>query len=170
MNVAVAPILYDEQNETIILVRRGPEARTDVGMWQFPGGAVDLEDATMAHALVRETKEELGIEINPTGARVIDIVQERYPEEVWVVLFYLVTTWSGKLTLLEPHKIDAIQEVGIEFIPEFRSKNHGLISRGTEHVLRTLEIRHFNKASGLRLGEAHQPLIPETVWIGDSDE
>jgi 8-oxo-dGTP pyrophosphatase MutT (NUDIX family) len=54
----------------VLLVRRTPEARFMPGVWVFPGGTVDVNDAgdeEAAHraCAVRELSEEAGIELPP---------------------------------------------------------------------------------------------------------
>jgi 8-oxo-dGTP pyrophosphatase MutT (NUDIX family) len=64
----------DEQDLEVLLVRRTPEARFIVGVWVFPGGAVDAGegDGDEAHraAAVRELREEASIELKDAGGLV----------------------------------------------------------------------------------------------------
>ena len=53
-----------EQNGLILLAQR-PATADQPGMWEFPGGKVET-DETQPQALVRELREELGIEALPS--------------------------------------------------------------------------------------------------------
>jgi len=52
-----------ERGGKILAARRGA-AQSQAGLWEFPGGKLN-KDETAAQSLVREIKEELGIEIIP---------------------------------------------------------------------------------------------------------
>src|SRR6202043_1243061 len=57
---SVNVVITNETGE-ILMIRR-----SDNGNWAVPGGAIDLGES-MAHAAVRETREETGIECTITG-------------------------------------------------------------------------------------------------------
>ncbi|CDZ79224.1 8-oxo-dGTP diphosphatase [Legionella massiliensis] len=59
MKVAVAVIFDDSQR---VLITRRPEHASHGGMWEFPGGKLE-EGELPAAALIREIKEEVGLDI-----------------------------------------------------------------------------------------------------------
>ena len=58
-------VIRDEQGR-ILFLRRSKTNRTFVGCWEWPGGKVDAGE-DIAAAVVRETKEEIGLEVRITG-------------------------------------------------------------------------------------------------------
>jgi len=66
VHVAVA-VIVNENNEVCISLR--DKDAHQGGLWEFPGGKVE-SDETIAHALIREIKEELNIEIRSEERRV----------------------------------------------------------------------------------------------------
>jgi len=52
------------KNKIKILAARRGAAQSQAGLWEFPGGKLN-EGETAARSLVREIKEELGVEIIP---------------------------------------------------------------------------------------------------------
>src|SRR5690606_37602687 len=56
----VAAALVDPDNH--VLIARRPAGKPMAGLWEFPGGKVN-EGETPEAALVRELREELGIEV-----------------------------------------------------------------------------------------------------------
>ncbi|WP_234789994.1 GNAT family N-acetyltransferase [Mycolicibacterium fortuitum] len=85
----------------LLLVRRrcDPEA----GHWGLPGGKVDWLEPVQA-AVVREIREELGIELESVQLLcVVDQIDPVKPEH-WVAPVYLARQFSGEPRIVEPDK------------------------------------------------------------------
>jgi len=86
----VAGALYDTAGRVLITQR--PAGKALAGRWEFPGGK--LHDGEQPYAaLVRELREELGVETDAA------IPLMRYPVEypgrvIWLDM-WIVTEWSG---------------------------------------------------------------------------
>lgn len=52
------------RKHSVLIVRRSKKLRIGAGLWQMPGGKVERNESPSA-AVLREVKEELGIELNP---------------------------------------------------------------------------------------------------------
>lgn len=69
---AVAAVLrYDGASPQVLLMKR-VERQTDrwSGHVSFPGGRAEPEDATLVHTAIRETREELGVDLSQTARRI----------------------------------------------------------------------------------------------------
>jgi 8-oxo-dGTP diphosphatase len=116
IGVGVGAILVDGRKR-LFLARRGPDAKNERGLWEFPGGSVEFGE-TLADALRREMREEYGIEI--AVGELLDIVDHILPEEGqhWVSPTYLCTIISGEPRILEPGKCSEIGWFLPDEVPE----------------------------------------------------
>lgn len=89
VNVAVA-VIENDNNE--ILISKRQESQHLAGYWEFPGGKIEHRE-TVENALIREVKEELNIEVLPTGA-VIDVFFN-YPEKTVCLKTWRCEVMSG---------------------------------------------------------------------------
>jgi 8-oxo-dGTP diphosphatase len=92
----VAGALFDTTGRVLIAQR--PPGKALAGRWEFPGGK--LHEGEDAYAgLVRELREELGVEVH--AAERLIRYSHAYPERtVWLDM-WIVTGWSG-----EPRGLD----------------------------------------------------------------
>ena len=57
----LVPVVNRPGGLTLLLTQRSAHLPDHAGQISFPGGRVELEDATLAHAALRETAEEIGL-------------------------------------------------------------------------------------------------------------
>jgi 8-oxo-dGTP diphosphatase len=95
--VEVAAAVLQRPDNSFLLAQRPPD-KIWAGYWEFPGGKIEPGE-TPYHALVRELREELGIEVEtayPWLTRVF-----AYPHATVRLNFFRVTAWGGEL---HPHE------------------------------------------------------------------
>ncbi len=94
------------RNDGRWLMHRRPLAKHHGGLWEFPGGKVELSESP-AFALRRELREELGIEIAMDASEPVAFAEER-PEPgraAIVILLYNISHWTGEPMALEGEEI-----------------------------------------------------------------
>ncbi len=106
IGVGVGAIIVDSQSR-LFLARRGPKAKNERGLWEFPGGSVEFGE-TLAQALKREMLEEYGIQI--AVGELLDVVDHFLPEEGqhWISPTFLCKIVSGQPAIREPEKCSEI--------------------------------------------------------------
>lgn len=96
--LAVGAVVICE--DRLLLVRRGSEPNK--GRWTVPGGVVELGE-TVIDAILRETKEECGLEVEIEEERPINVIDairlsdNGRPDYHYVVLFFLGRPRVGRL-------------------------------------------------------------------------
>lgn len=91
----------------ILLVRRKKTGFMD-GYYANPGGHVEPKEIITA-AVLRELKEETGLEANEEDLELFNVLQdENVLPKLYISFRFLVKKWSGVPKLLEPEKSDDI--------------------------------------------------------------
>jgi 8-oxo-dGTP diphosphatase len=111
---AVFMVLRNDKNE-ILLQQRSGTGYLD-GYWDLPSGHVEYGESLL-HSVVRETKEEVGVEVAPEDSRLIHIDQF-YVDQDYTNYTFEATRWNGEPKICEPEKCSAIGWFAIEALPE----------------------------------------------------
>jgi len=146
--VEVAAAVLQRPDGTFLLAQR-PPGKIWAGYWEFPGGKIEPGE-TPYHALVRELREELGIEVQTAYPWITRVFT--YPHATVRLHFFRVTAWSGEL---HPHE-------GQEFewqLPRSHARERGYVPvspvlPANAPILRALELPSLYAISNVQeLGE-----------------
>jgi 8-oxo-dGTP diphosphatase len=98
--VVAAVALVDADGR--LLVQQRPSHKPFGGLWEFPGGKVE-QGETPETALIRELKEELGIDVEPACLAPATFASDRQPggDRHMVLLLYVCRKWHGRPESLE---------------------------------------------------------------------
>lgn len=113
LHAAVYLIL--QKNSKILLLRRYNTGWRD-GMYTLPAGHIDGNE-TVVSTMVREAKEETGINIKPADLSVVHAVHQVGNKEY--IDFYLsAKKWRGIPSIMEPNKCDRMGWFPLNKLPE----------------------------------------------------
>lgn len=90
--LVVAAILI--QPDGSVLLAQRPEGKTFAGLWEFPGGKVEVPESPET-ALARELHEELGITVQPDRLEPFTFVSEDCATFHLLMTLYLVREWEN---------------------------------------------------------------------------
>ena len=101
--IDVAVGILVKPNGEVLMAQR-PEGKPYAGYWEFPGGKVEAGEPILS-ALIREFKEEIGVEIDPKFAQAWCGCAYVYPHAHVHLHFYLCRAWQGEPQSLEGQQL-----------------------------------------------------------------
>jgi 8-oxo-dGTP diphosphatase len=101
--IVVAAALTNESGAC--LLQRRPEGRAMAGLWEFPGGKLEIGE-TPELALVRELNEELGIEVALDSLRPLTFAMTQNDGRPILLLLYHCAKWRGVPLALDEQILD----------------------------------------------------------------
>ena len=96
--LVVACALVDADGRVLIAQR--PAGKTLAGLWEFPGGKLEPDEGPEV-SLVRELKEELGIEVEISCLAPLTFASHTYENFHLLMPLYICRKWAG---LVMPHE------------------------------------------------------------------
>jgi 8-oxo-dGTP diphosphatase len=96
--IVAACALVNEARD--VLIAKRPPGRSFAGLWELPGGKIEHGEGP-EDALVRELKEELGIEIATADLKPLIFASHAYPDFHLLMPVYLCARWRGTLAAQE---------------------------------------------------------------------
>jgi 8-oxo-dGTP diphosphatase len=92
MILVVAVALIDADNRVLIAQR--PEGKQLAGLWEFPGGKVEPGERP-EETLIRELREELGIEVREACLAPLTFASHAYESVHLLMPLYVCRRWDG---------------------------------------------------------------------------
>lgn len=104
----------------ILLSRRYNTGFQD-GCYSFPAGHLKDDEETLSQAMIREAKEEIGIEIDSEDLELVHVMHRKQQEptnERRINLFFTARKWKGEPKIMEPNKCDDLQWFELDSLPD----------------------------------------------------
>lgn len=118
-NKAIPAVYLLLEKEGKILVARRCNTGYQDGHYQVPAGHVE-EGELPTEALIREAKEEIGINLDAANIEFVHISYRPKHDETGdrVDFFFRVKVWDGEIKNMEPHKCDDLKWVLPSDLPD----------------------------------------------------
>lgn len=104
------------REDEILLSRRYNTGYGD-GYYSFPAGHLE-EGETLKEGVVREAKEEVGIDINISDLELVHVMDRNVINNERIAFFFKAKEWKGNLINMEPEKCDDLKWFKINELPE----------------------------------------------------
>ncbi|MEF2967240.1 NUDIX hydrolase [Paenibacillus sp. M1] len=127
----VYALIVNSDKTKVLMVQN----RDNLDTWTLPGGTVE-EGETLTEALIREVKEEAGVDIAVYGVLAVNemVVPDR--GEHYVLLTFRAEITGGREATNIPEEISAVSWVelaqGDRLMPYYEDGISGLVKRGQE--------------------------------------
>jgi 8-oxo-dGTP diphosphatase len=110
--VAVALIDADHR----VLVAQRPQGKQLAGLWEFPGGKLDAGERP-EQALIRELREELGIEVKAPCLAPLTFASHAYEDFHLLMPLYACRRWEGQVVAREGQALKWLQPWKLRELP-----------------------------------------------------
>jgi 8-oxo-dGTP diphosphatase len=99
-----------------VLITQRPQGKSLAGLWEFPGGKVELDERPEA-ALIRELHEELGIAVDEACLAPFSFASFAYPAFHLLMPLYLCRRWTGLVTARENQTLKWVRPQDLHAYP-----------------------------------------------------
>ena len=99
-----------------VLMCQRPEGKALAGLWEFPGGKLEPGETPEA-CLIRELREELGIEVAAACLAPFVFASHSYDDFHLLMPLYLCRRWEGTVQALEHPQIRWVRPSQMKDLP-----------------------------------------------------
>ncbi|MDU8927872.1 8-oxo-dGTP diphosphatase MutT [Alisedimentitalea sp. MJ-SS2] len=113
--VLVSAVALIDRDGRVLLAQR-PEGKSMAGLWEFPGGKVEVGE-TPEHALIRELEEELGINTWASCLAPLTFASHSYNDFHLLMPLFACRKWEGIAKPREGQTLKWVRPVDLRDYP-----------------------------------------------------
>jgi 8-oxo-dGTP diphosphatase len=114
MLLVAAVALVDSDGR--VLVTKRPQGKALAGLWEFPGGKVEAGERPEP-ALIRELKEELGIDVTEACLAPLTFASHSYEDFHLLMPLYVCRRWKGLVRAAEGQELQWVKPARLRELP-----------------------------------------------------
>jgi 8-oxo-dGTP diphosphatase len=99
-----------------VLIAQRPSGKPMAGLWEFPGGKVESGEQP-EESLIRELKEELGIDVKQECLAPLTFASHRYPDFHLLMPLYVCRWWEGIVEAREAQRLKWVRPSNLRDYP-----------------------------------------------------
>jgi len=99
-----------------VLIAQRPSGKSMAGLWEFPGGKVEAGERP-EETVIRELREELGIEVKEACLAPFTFASHTYPDFQLLMPLFVCRRWDGTATPLEAQAIKWVRPRDLSTFP-----------------------------------------------------
>jgi 8-oxo-dGTP diphosphatase len=112
--LVAACALIDPDGRVLVALR--PPGKNMAGLWEFPGGKVEIGERP-EQALIRELEEELAIVVNEACLAPLTFASHTYPDFHLLMPLYLCRRWDGVIAPQEGQVVKWVRPRNLHSYP-----------------------------------------------------
>jgi 8-oxo-dGTP diphosphatase len=113
--VLVAAVALVDPDGRVLIAKR-PADKPLAGLWEFPGGKVEPGERPET-ALLRELKEELGIDVSEACLAPLTFASHAYADFHLLMPLYVCRRWQGRATAREGQELAWVKPIKLRDYP-----------------------------------------------------
>jgi 8-oxo-dGTP diphosphatase len=99
-----------------VLIAQRPPGKSMAGLWEFPGGKVEAGERP-EQSLIRELKEELGIDVKEECLAPLTFASHLYPDFHLLMPLYVCRRWEGFVAAQEGQQLKWVRPTELRDYP-----------------------------------------------------
>jgi 8-oxo-dGTP diphosphatase len=99
-----------------VLIAQRPPGKSMAGLWEFPGGKVEAGERP-EESLIRELKEELGIDVKEECLAPLTFASHLYPDFHLLMPLYVCRRWEGFVAAQEGQQLKWVRPTELRDYP-----------------------------------------------------
>lgn len=112
-NITLKARLILQQNNKILLLK---QTKPNGGNYTLVGGTIEAEEFAQA-TLIRESKEEAGIVLQPKSLKLVHVLHKRRGQAHRMTLYFRAENWFGEVKSREKHKFSTVKWFSLNELP-----------------------------------------------------